>query len=157
MFGTKIKNVELYTSFRICAFPLRAQRQQSNLITPPNVWQKNQNRIKKLRKYKNTAFVFAPFGCFKNGWGRWRNQFWNVKPNIHNFIMISVPDIWGVEIYFWIAYKAQHFQFYPDICVKYLGVETYFWKMCTTQDFSFYPDIFAKICVCLGGAIQKPS
>ena len=24
---------------------------------------------------KNTAFVFAPFGCFKNGCGRWRNQF----------------------------------------------------------------------------------
>ena len=84
MFGTKIKNVELYTSFRICAFPLRAQRQQSNLITPPNVWQKNQNRIKKIQKYKNTAFVFAPFGCFKNGWGRWRNQFWNVCKTKHS-------------------------------------------------------------------------
>ena len=44
----------------------------------------------------------------------------------------------------------QHFQFYPDICVKYLGVETYFWKMCTPQDFSLYPEIFAKICVCVG-------
>ena len=84
MFGTKIKNVELYTSFRICAFPLRAQRQQSNLITPPNVWQKNQNRIKKIRKYKNTAFVFAPFGrdLRVNGGGEKTNSWMCVKPNI---------------------------------------------------------------------------
>ena len=84
MFGTKIKNVELYTSFRICAFPLRAQRQQSNLITPPNVWQKNQNRIKKIRKYKNTAFVFAPFGrdLRVNGGGEETNSWMCVKPNI---------------------------------------------------------------------------
>ena len=79
-----------------------------------------------------------------------------VKPNIFHSILIFVQNIWGVEIYFWIAYKAQHFQFYPDICVKYLGVETCFWEMCTTQHFSFYPDIYAKH---LGGwiPIQKYS
>ena len=84
MFGTKIKNVKLYTSFRICAFPLRAQRQQSNLITPPKVWQTNQNRIKKIRKYKNTAFVFAPFGrdLRVNGGGEETNSWMCVKPNI---------------------------------------------------------------------------
>ena len=84
MFGTKIKDVELYTSFRICAFPLRAQRQQSNLITPPNVWQKNQNRIKKLRKYKNTAFVSTPFwrDLRVNGGGEETNSWMCVKPNI---------------------------------------------------------------------------
>ena len=39
---------------------------------------------------KNTAFVFAPFGCFKNEWGRWRNQFWMfVKPNIFRCASIS--------------------------------------------------------------------
>ena len=90
-----------------------------------------------------------------DGGGGETNSGMFVKPNILNSIMISLPNIWGVEIYFWIAYKAQHFQFYPDICVKYLGVETYFWKMCTTQDFSFYPDIFAKICVCVWGVGYK--
>ena len=48
----RIKNVELYTHFRNCALPPsgpdRAQRQQSNLITPPNVWHKNQDRIKNV-------------------------------------------------------------------------------------------------------------
>ena len=72
-----------------------------------------------------------------DGGGGETNSGMFVKPNILNFIMISVPNIWGVEIYFWIVYKAQHFQFYPDICVKYLGVETYFWEMCRTQHFSF--------------------
>ena len=97
-----------------------------------------------------------PSGVLRmDGGGGETNSGMFVKPNILNFIMISVPNIWGVEIYFWIAYKAQHFQFYPDICVKYLGVETYFWKMCTTQDFSFYPDIFAKICVCVWGGDTK--
>ena len=97
-----------------------------------------------------------PSGVLRmDGGGGETNSGMFVKPNILNSIMISVPNIWGVEIYFWIAYKAQHFQFYPDICVKYLGVETYFWKMCTTQDFSFYPDIFAKICVCVCGGDTK--
>ena len=99
--------------------------------------------------HSKTQLLFLhPSGVLRmDGGGGETNSGMFVKPNILNFIMISVPNIWGVEIYFWIAYKAQHFQFYPDICVKYLGVETYFWKMCTTQDFSFYPDIFAKICV----------
>ena len=49
---TEILNVVLYTHFRNCALPPsgpdRAQRQQSNLITPPNVWHKNQDRIKNV-------------------------------------------------------------------------------------------------------------
>ena len=108
---------------------------------------------------KTQLLSLNPSGVLRmDGGGGETNSGMFVKPNILNFIMISVPNIWGVEIYFWIAYKAQHFQFYPDICVKYLGVETYFWKMCTTQDFSFYPNIFAKICVCVcGGGIQKHS
>ena len=40
---------------RICALPPsrpdRAQRQQSNLITPPNGWHKNQDRFKNVELY----------------------------------------------------------------------------------------------------------
>ena len=54
-FSDRIKNVELYTHFRNCALPPsgpdRAQRQQSKLITPPNVWHTNQNRIKNVELY----------------------------------------------------------------------------------------------------------
>ena len=120
MFGTKIKNVELYTSFRICAFPLRAQRQQSNLITPPNVWQKNQNRIKKIRKYKNTAFVFAPFGrdLRVNGGGEETNSWMCVKPNIFH----SNLTFGGVGTHFLELYTNQRFSIYPDIRTKHLCV-----------------------------------
>ena len=113
----------------------------------------------KKKHTKTQLLSLHPSGVLRmDGGGGETNSGMFVKPNILNSIMISVPNIWGVEIYFWIAYKAQHFQFYPDICVKYLGVETYFWKMCTTQDFSFYPDIFAKICVCAwGGGYTKHS
>ena len=119
MFGTKIKNVELYTSFRICAFPLRAQRQQSNLITPPNVWQKNQNRIKKLRKYKNTAFVFAPFGrdLRVNGGGEETNSWMCVKPNIFHSNLT-----FGGGAHFLELYTIQRFSIYPDIRTKHLCV-----------------------------------
>ena len=118
MFGTKIKNVELYTSFRICAFPLRAQRQQSNLITPPNVWQKNQNRIKKIRKYKNTAFVFAPFGrdLRVNGGGEETNSWMCVKPKF----FILTWHLGGTH--FLELYTIQRFSIYPDICTKHLCV-----------------------------------
>ena len=118
MFGTKIKNVELYTSFRICAFPLRAQRQQSNLITPPNVWQKNQNRIKKIRKYKNTAFVFAPFGrdLRVNGGGEETNSWMCVKPKI----FILTWHLGGTH--FLELYTIQRFSIYPDIPTKHLCV-----------------------------------
>ena len=47
----RIKNVEVYRHFfRICAIqtPLRAQRQQSNLITPPTVWHKNKDKIRNV-------------------------------------------------------------------------------------------------------------
>ena len=39
--------------------PLRAQRQQSNLITPPTVWHKNQDKIKNVElftHFSNCAF-----------------------------------------------------------------------------------------------------
>ena len=32
-----------------------------------------------------------------------------------------MPNILGVETYFWERRKTQHFQFYPDICAKHLG------------------------------------
>ena len=49
------------------------------------------------------------------------------------------PDIrvkhLGMEPYFWDFLSI--LKFVPNIW----GVETYFWEMCTTQRFSFYPDI----------------
>merc|ERR1712020_257953 len=51
----RIKNVEVYRHFRICAIPppLRTQEQQSNSITPPTVWHKNQDKIKTIEVFKH--------------------------------------------------------------------------------------------------------
>ena len=63
------------------------------------------------------------------------------KPNIFQYILISLQIIWrGGNIRD--VNKTQHFQFYPDIHVKHLGGGTIF------LGFSFYPDIRAKY---LGG------
>ena len=57
-------------------------------------------------------------GSHLNEWGGGEtNSRMFVKPNIFHSILIFVQKIW-VEIYFWDAYKTQHFQFYSDICVK---------------------------------------
>ena len=58
----RIKNVEVYRHFRICAIspPLRTQEQQSNLITPPTVWHKNQDKIKNVELF--THFSNCAFG-----------------------------------------------------------------------------------------------
>ena len=55
LFSGLFYNAELYTPFRMCALPPsgpdRTKRQQSNLITPSNVWLKNQDKIQKILKF----------------------------------------------------------------------------------------------------------
>ena len=106
-----------------------------------NVLRKHENT--ETRKHSFCLLSLHPSGVLRmDGGGGETNSGMFVKPNILNSIMIPVPNIWGVEIYFWIVYKAQHFQFYPDICVKHSSDGTIF------LGFSFYPDIRAKY---LGG------
>ena len=56
--------VELYTHLRNCALPPsgpdRDQRQHLNLITLPNFWHKNQDRIKNIELYTHFRICALP-------------------------------------------------------------------------------------------------
>ena len=65
----------------IRAFPLRAQRQKSNLITPPNVWHKNQDKIKNVELYTHFRNCAPPL----SGHDRAQRQQSN---------LITPPNVW---------------------------------------------------------------
>ena len=99
------------------------------------------------------------------GWSK-KILFWSrlmcIKPNIFNFTLIFVQNIWGAQTYFWEMCTIQRFSailiFMPNICggkLKYgntktqlclcrLRVETYIWDLYKTKHFQFYTDIHAK-------------